>query len=429
MKLDKWQENVLKTQGHMAICAGRQVGKSTIISQDAGEFALNNPNKTIMVIAAVERSALLLFEKVLDYIYNKDKFQIKTGKDKKTGKVYRPTKHTLNLKNGSTIHCLPTGDSGYGIRGYTIDRLYADEAAFIKEEVWAAVTPMLATTGGDIVLLSTPMGIDNYFYRMFHNDNFTSFHINAEDIAENREEPQRTYLMRHQKEERERMTKLQYQQEYLGKFVGGIQRLFSDELINKCCQITKSESYGKYNRFLGIDIARMGGDETVLCSVNRITRNNIKMIDLTIPDPQSLTDTARLILHKDRQFNYKKIYIDAIGIGAGVYDILFDDRQTRLKVVSMKASKKTFDREQGKKDYRKTTTDKIDWYNNLIILMEKGEIELFDDPRVRHSLRTMQISFENGVDKIFGTYDHIADAIAFAAHCAKDKTLNIMAFC
>ncbi len=98
MKLDKWQENVLKTQGHMAICAGRQVGKSTIISQDAGEFALNNPNKTIMVIAAVERSALLLFEKVLDYIYNKDKFQIKTGKDKKTGKVYRPTKHTLNLK-------------------------------------------------------------------------------------------------------------------------------------------------------------------------------------------------------------------------------------------------------------------------------------------------------------------------------------------
>jgi len=34
--------------------------KSTIISQDAGEFALNNPNKTIMVIAAVERSALLL---------------------------------------------------------------------------------------------------------------------------------------------------------------------------------------------------------------------------------------------------------------------------------------------------------------------------------------------------------------------------------
>jgi len=57
--------------------------------------------------------------------------------------------------------------------------------------------------------------------------------------------------------------------------------------------------------------------------------------------------------------------------------------------------------------------------------MEKGEIELFDDPRVRHSLRTMQISFEDGIMKIFGNYDHIADAIAFAAWCKKDKSLNI----
>ena len=159
--LDDWQKEVLETKGNMCICSPRQMGKSTVISQDAGEYALNNYDKSIMIIASVERQALLLFEKVLSYIYSTDKSKIKKGKD-------RPTKHELKLTNGSIIRCLPTGESGYGIRGFTIDRLYADEAAFIKEDVWAAVTPMLATTGGDIVLLSTPFGMENYFYRAFH---------------------------------------------------------------------------------------------------------------------------------------------------------------------------------------------------------------------------------------------------------------------
>ena len=225
---DTWQRQVLDTPGNKAICAGRQSGKSTVISKDAGDYAMNNKNKSIMIIAAVDRQSLLLFEKVLSYIYTKNKRMICTGKNK-------PTKHELKLTNGTIIRCLPTGDSGYGIRGYTIDRLYADEAAFIKEEVWAAVTPMLATTGGDIILLSTPFGTENYFYRMFHNDKFTSFHVNAEEVAENRKEPQRTNMLNFQKDEKERMTKLQYQQEYLGLFVGGIQRYFPDDLIDLFC--------------------------------------------------------------------------------------------------------------------------------------------------------------------------------------------------
>ena len=150
MELDNWQREVLNTKGNMCICSPRQMGKSTVIAQDAGEYSANNKNKTIMIIAHVERQSLLLFEKVLSYIYDNYK-----------GMIILHSKHKLELSNGSIIHCLPTGDDGYGIRGYTIDRLYADEAAFIYEDVWAAVTPMLATTGGDIILLSTSFGTNN----------------------------------------------------------------------------------------------------------------------------------------------------------------------------------------------------------------------------------------------------------------------------
>ena len=53
MILDPWQQQVLDTDGNLCICSGRQSGKSTIISQDAGEYAMKNPKKNIMIIALV----------------------------------------------------------------------------------------------------------------------------------------------------------------------------------------------------------------------------------------------------------------------------------------------------------------------------------------------------------------------------------------
>ena len=417
IKLDKWQKEVLEAKGNLCICSGRQVGKSTVISIKAGEDAVNNPNQSIMVISAVERQALLLFEKILSHIYENHKNEIKKGKDK-------PTKHEIKLKNGSIIRCLPTGDSGYGIRGFTINKLYADEAAFIKEEVWAAVTPALATTKGEIILLSTPFGIDNYFYRMYNSKQFTSFHISTEEVAEHREKAQSESLIKFLEEEKERMTKLQYQQEYLGLFVGGIQRLFSDKLIENCCRLSRGlMSSPLDNRFLGIDVARMGGDETVLCSVKRINRNNLIMFDLVIPESQTLTDTARLILHEDRKYNYKKIYIDDGGLGVGVFDILLEDRQTRNKIVGLNNARKDIDKENWDKN-RKKSINKVNFYTNLQVLMEKGEIQLLDIPELKHSLRSMQYDDSEGQMKIFGNYSHIAEALVRAAWCTKDKSLK-----
>jgi len=422
MKLDEWQQEVLGTKGNLCLCSGRQVGKSTVISIKAGEQAVSKPNQSIMIIASVERQALLLFEKVLSHIYNNHRNLIKKGKD-------RPTKHELKLKNGSIIRCLPTGDSGYGIRGYTIDHLYADEAHFINEDVWAAVTPMLATTGGTINLLSTPFGAKGYFFRCFYDKKFKSIHVNTEEVAELREEPQRTQMLEFLKDEKLRMTKLQYQQEYLGLFVGGIMRFFEDELINDCCTLeNKQENFLNkmlHDRFLGVDVARMGGDETVLVSVNRIQRKKLRMFNLEIPEAQKLTDTVRLILHKDNAINYKKIYIDDGGMGVGVYDPLSENSQTKRKVIAINNAKRSIDNEKDRSKPRKKVLLKEDLYNNLKNLMENNNIELFDDARVRQSLRSIQYENLDGNLRIYGNYSHIVEALIRAAYCVKDESLNI----
>ena len=435
IQLDNWQQQVLDCKTNLALCAGRQVGKSTVIAMKAGEEAIKTPNQSIMIIASVERQALLLFEKVLSYIYNNYKSYISTGKNK-------PTKHELKLKNGSIIRSLPTGDSGYGIRGYTINSLYADEAHFINEDVWQAVTPMLATTGGRINLLSTPFGATGYFYDRFHDKKFTAIHVNAEDVAELRQEPQRTWMLNHQKDERDRMTKLQYQQEYLGLFVGGIQRFIPDELIDNTCTIAvlnetnntltrnPAKNFEKYSaigdRFQGIDIARMGGDETVLVSLDRINREKLRQFDLEIPEGQALTDTARLIIHKDKSINHKKIFMDDGGLGVGVYDLLYENPQTRRKVEGLNNASREIERiiNKGKTKIRKKTLLGEDMSINLKNLMENGKIKLFDDPRIRQSLRSMQCDYSEGKLKIYGNYSHIFEALKRAAYSMKDKSLK-----
>lgn len=420
MKLDEWQEQVLKVKGNLCLCSGRQVGKSTVIAIKAGEEAVHNKNYTIMVVAHVERQALLLFEKILSHIYKYHKNMIKIEKA-------NPTKHTIKLINGSIIHCLPTGDSGYGIRGFTINALYADEAHYIGEEVWAAITPMLATTGGSINLLSTPAGTEGYFYRAFTEKRlkFTTIHVNTEEVAEKRPEPQRTNLLEFCKNEKERMTKLQYQQEYLGLFVGGIQRFIPDYLIKEVCIIDPTEHYNtRGDKFMGVDIAHMGGDETVLISVDRIMRERIRQFDLELPEGQRITDTARLIIHKDKETDHHRIYLDDGGLGVGVFDILFEDYQTKRKVVGLNNAKRIIDKERGKIEDRKKKMLGDDMGVNLKVLMEQGKIKLFDDPRIIQSLRSMQCDYSEGKLKIYGNYSHIFEALKRAAYCMKDKSLK-----
>ena len=406
MQLDKWQQEVLQTEGNICLRSGRQVGKSTIISIKAAEYAIANPKKTILMIAAVERQAYLLFEKTIAYLADNYKNQVRRGR-------WRPTKSKVMLKNGSIIYCLPTGLTGYGIRGYTIDVLIADEAAFIPEEVWTAVTPMLAITKGKIILLSTPHGKEGYYYRCFQDTNFRSFHVSAEDCPRKNQD----FLNR----EKSRMSEVQYAQEYLGEFIDELRQFFSTALIQKV--MSDNLTYvNSGDNFLGVDVARMGGDQTVLLSVSR-TNDNLSMYDMDVSSKQLITETVNKILLLNDRHDYKKIYIDDGGMGVGVFDPLLQDDRTKRKVIPINNARRSLDTEEN--GQRKKLM-KEDLYNNLLNLMEKNQIKLFNSPEVLMSLKSIQYDYtEKKRLIIFGKYDHIAEALVRAAWCMRDKSLNI----
>src|SRR3990167_2376776 len=182
LNLDPWQKEVLAYKGNIVVCSGRQTGKSTVVAIKAAEFVVNNPLKQVLIISVTEDQARELLQKAQLYIEAAYSRVIKTGKSD-------TNKEKCTLKNGSIIRTKAVGQSGLGVRGFTIDMLIADEAGFMPEVDWPAVSPMLSTTGGDIVLLSTPHGRKGYFFNSFNNPDlgFKVFYVNSVENAEKRE--------------------------------------------------------------------------------------------------------------------------------------------------------------------------------------------------------------------------------------------------
>jgi hypothetical protein len=401
--LDKWQEEVLENDAkQIAIRAGRQVGKSTVVSLKAAQYAIQNPKKTVLIIASVDRQAQLLFEKVVETILFLDKSQVGTRKDK-------PTKHYMKLKNGTRIHCLPTGRSGYGIRGYTVDLLIADEAAFIPEEVWVAVIPMLATTKGNIILLSTPYGKQGYFYECFGDKDYKTWAVSSEDCPR----ISKDFLDK----QKAKMTKMQYAQEFKGEFLEELTQMFPTDLIDKSMTIDKwDEQEGEY--YLGVDVARYGGDENAFVIVKFIKKERIKIVYVETTSNISTADTIERIIDLQEYYRFNKIYIDDGGLGAPIYDILYE--RYKRTIVGINNSSRSID------GNRKKRILKHDLYGNLLRLMEQGRIEMLKHTDLKRSLQSIQFEYtENEVLRIYGRYSHITEAAIRAAWCVMNKSLNI----
>ena len=407
MIYDKWQQEILNTKGNMVLRSGRQVGKSTIIAKKAADYSLTNNKKVIMVIAFVEKQANLLFSKILNNIT----LQEKLDKKKYIAKP-KPTKHIINLKNGSVIYCYAAGDTGYGIMGYTIDLLIADEAAWINEEVWNSIVPALAVTKGTMWLLSTPFVAEGFYYDCFQDKDFTSFHRSSEDCPRITKE----FLDKMKK----RFTSQQYAQMYLGKFVDGFRRVFNDEWIRKVCVLESKNIKPKTdNTALGVDIAALGDDESTFEGLQRtgkiISQFHHETTKKTLP-----TQTEDKITDLNAIFNFWKIGIDSGGMGIGVLAHLLIEDSTKRKVIGLDNSKREIDADGKTKILKKEAM-----YYNLKELGERGHLQLFDSPEIRASLRSILIE-ENG--KISGRYAHITEGLIRAAELLKEEDLNIKVY-
>jgi hypothetical protein len=217
LKPDPWQEELLRsTSDKVLLNCCRQSGKSTMTAVTALHRALYHPGSLILCLAPALRQSQELFAKIA--LFYRD-----------LGRPVSPIgerKLSLELKNGSRIITLPGTEKT--IRGYSgAGLLLVDEASRVDDGLYYAIRPMLAVSGGSLMMLTTPYGKRGAFYEEW---------IGGSSAWERYEIPASRcprILEAFLEEERAALPSWVYRQEYECSFEDTEDQVFTTEMVER----------------------------------------------------------------------------------------------------------------------------------------------------------------------------------------------------
>ena len=213
---DEWAQKVMMSPARYVIeNISRQAGKSTCSAAIAVHRAIFFPGSLILVVSPTLRQSGELQRKCMKF-YN--------IVDPKHGGLAEDTKLSVLLTNGSRIVALPGQEDN--LRGYSApDLIIEDESSRVKDDLYTAVRPMLATNQGRLILLSTPNGKTGHFHKIWTEGGpeWLKILVTADDIPRISSE----FL----ENERLNMTESEFLQEYFCEFQDAEGAFFSSDLF------------------------------------------------------------------------------------------------------------------------------------------------------------------------------------------------------
>lgn len=152
---DPWQAVVLRSRAdRMLLNCARQTGKSSTTALLALHQAIYQPHSLVLILSPSLRQSAEFFRKLAG-LYT----TIGAVIPAKAESALR-----LELENGSRVISLPASEAT--IRGYSaVALLLIDEASRVSDALYSSVRPMLATSGGRLVAMSTPWGRRGWWWK------------------------------------------------------------------------------------------------------------------------------------------------------------------------------------------------------------------------------------------------------------------------
>jgi len=216
MTPDPWQTTLLRsTADRLLLLCSRQSGKSQSTAAFALRTALLEDGALILLLSPTLRQSGELF---------RDKL-LRLWRGMGSPLLGRPpTQLSLELANGSRIISLPENEEG--IRGYSgVTLIIIDEASRVSDDLYRAVRPMLAVSGGRFLALTTPFGKRGWFHQEWTgNRPWQRIKITAEQCPRISKE----FLA----EERAALGDRWYSQEYLVSFEDVVGSVFRQQDID-----------------------------------------------------------------------------------------------------------------------------------------------------------------------------------------------------
>ncbi len=212
---DPWQRDLLQsTADRTLLNCCRQSGKSTMSAVIALHRALYHPGSLILCLAPALRQSQELFGKVAGFYRHLGR-PIPPLSDRKL---------SLELENASRIICLPGSERT--IRGFSgVSLLLLDEASRVDDGLYYATRPMLAVSGGEMIMLSTPYGKRGVFFEEWTGQGvWERYEVPASDCPR----IPAAFLA----EERRALPEWIYRQEYENSFEETEDQVFGFDLVN-----------------------------------------------------------------------------------------------------------------------------------------------------------------------------------------------------
>jgi len=292
-------------------CMGRQTGKTTTIAMKAIYFADTNPNVTVLITAPSLRQSMIMFDRIATFVYSSANLR---------NKIVRATRTLIHFENGSKIIALPCSENL--LRGYTAHMVILDEASWIPEEVITQVLfPMLTTTQGYAIFLSTPWDKNHFFYRAFVNPSYSVHKVKSEQCPLVTKE----FL----EEMKQNMTREAYLMEYEAEFVEALNSYFPQDLIRKCVELAQKLGVELYasleaafpsgDYYAGVDFGKLA-DYSVIMVLKR-EGDVIKLVYMyQFPLETQYTQVIGHLVRANQKFQFCKVLVDQTGVGEPVLE-------------------------------------------------------------------------------------------------------------
>jgi hypothetical protein len=213
---DGWQESFLRSSADRVLLnCSRQSGKSTMSAVIALHRALYHPGSLVLCLAPALRQSQELFAKIATFYRD-------------LGRPVPPQgerKLSLELENDSRIITLPGSEKT--IRGFSgAALLLVDEASRVDDALYYAIRPMLAVSGGSLMMLSTPFGRRGVFFEEWQGGKgWERYEVPANQCPRISEE----FL----EEERASLPPFIFRQEYECSFEETEDQVFTTDLIDR----------------------------------------------------------------------------------------------------------------------------------------------------------------------------------------------------
>lgn len=363
--------------------AKRQAGKSILAIVALEYFAFKNEGSIGYLLEPTLSQSRRVFKQMVKSLGGEESPVIKSS---------NATLLELELFNGSQV-IFKSAEQREALRGATVKNsiLIIDEGAFIEDDIYFVLDPIVDATKSPVMIISTPLFLSGEFYERYKRGREGNKFVKSYNWSEY----DTSALLDPEKLEyhRENMSPLKFRSEILGEFIEEGSYIFGD--IGKC--VDSKAAANSVPVYAGIDWGGGdGGNSTVLTliSKDRVVRECLRWKDF---DSVDLVD---VIAEEITKRGLKRVQVEKNSIGKTFYDML--KRKVPAGMLKL---------------FITTNDSKREIIEELIKAFQKGTIKIPDDPTLKKQLqhyaqeKTKTGYTYNGAD---GVEDDYVMSLAFA---------------